>query len=123
MLLDPVILDIEFISAILFDTSSILDPSTITYSSSSNDETCGSSDGSLSMLANGGSGSFQFSIDGGVTLQSSGTFTGLSAGIYSIIIEDANGCQVSGIETIGSTGGATITNTTSTDLYCFGDII
>lgn len=104
-----------------FDTSSILDPSTITYSSSSNDETCGSSDGSLSMLANGGSGSFQFSIDGGVTLQSSGTFTGLSAGIYSIIIEDANGCQVSGIETIGTTGGATITNTSSTDLYCFGD--
>jgi gliding motility-associated-like protein len=104
-----------------FDNTSITDPILITYSSSSNDETCGSSDGSISIFANGGSGSYQFSIDGGLTLQSSGIFTGLNAGIYSIVIEDANGCQVAGIETIGSTGGATITNSSSTDPNCYGE--
>ena len=49
------------------------------------------------------------------------TITNLSAGLYNAIIVDGNGCQISGTESIGSTGGATITSTNSTDPTCFGD--
>ncbi len=104
-----------------FDTTTITNPAPITFTSNAVDETCGSADGSISIVASGGGGSFQFSIDGGTTFQSSGLFSGLSAGVYTVVIQDNFGCQITGIQTIGSTGGATISNVSTTNLTCFGD--
>ncbi|GAH95937.1 unnamed protein product [marine sediment metagenome] len=42
----------------------------------------------------------QYSIDNGTSFQASNTFTGLSDGIYDIIVEDAAGCQVITQDTI-----------------------
>lgn len=42
-------------------------------------------------LENPGSGSYLFSIDG-ITWQTENTFTGLSAGIYTVYVNDPNGC-------------------------------
>jgi hypothetical protein len=52
----------------------------------------GLADGSILVAAAGGTGSHQFSINGGVSFQSSGNFTGLSAGTYAVIVRDAAGC-------------------------------
>ena len=41
----------------------------------------------------GGTGPYEYAIDG-VTFQSSDTFTGLTAGSYTITVRDANGCAV-----------------------------
>ncbi len=59
----------------------------------------GSSDGGLTVSASGGTPNYQYSIDG-VTFQSTGDFTGLTAGNYTITIEDANDCQATVTATV-----------------------
>lgn len=99
----------------------LTDPPAITYSATTTDESCGASDGTITITASGGTGSLQYSIDNGVTFQASGSFTGLTAGTYDVVVEDANGCQVTGTETVNSAGGATITSAVGTDPLCNGD--
>jgi hypothetical protein len=52
----------------------------------------GLADGSILVSASGGTGTHQFSINGGSSYQSTGNFTGLAAGTYAVIVRDAAGC-------------------------------
>lgn len=52
------------------------------------------SDGQLEVTVTDGAGAYQYSIDGGMTFQSSNVFTGLAVGSYNVIIEDGIGCTV-----------------------------
>lgn len=52
----------------------------------------GGNDGSITVLGSGGTGALQYSVDG-VTFQTGTSFTGLEAGVYSVVIRDAAGCQ------------------------------
>ncbi len=106
---------------IVTNTVTLTEPSAITYSANATDENCGAGDGGLTITASGGTGALTYSIDGGANFQASGTFTGLSAGVYNVVIEDASGCQTTGTETVGSAGGAVITLVSGTDPGCFGD--
>lgn len=101
-------------------TLTITEPSAILFTTSTMDASCGSSNGSITVSATGGTGTLQYSIDGGTSFQSNGNFTGLATGVYNIVVEDANGCQVTGSENIGSTSGPTITNESYTDVTCNG---
>jgi hypothetical protein len=49
----------------------------------------------ITATATGGTGDVMYSIDGGITLQQSGTFADLPDGEYVIIVIDENGCTVS----------------------------
>ena len=84
------------------------------------DPTCGSANGDITIVATGGTGTLQYSIDGGTTFQASNIFTGLIAGVYNIVVEDANLCQVTSTITLTDAGGATITSATGNDPTCFG---
>lgn len=53
---------------------------------------CGSSNGSISSTATGGTGTYTFSKDGGKTKQVSGSFSNLSGGSYLIIVYDGTLC-------------------------------
>ena len=55
---------------------------------------CEMANGSITLTATGGMPPFDYSIDGGVTTQSSGVFTGLMAGDYMMLIVDDFGCEV-----------------------------
>lgn len=57
------------------------------------DEKCTSTDGQITIIASGSS-SLNYSIDNGITSQSSNVFFGLSAGTYDIVVTDANGCSI-----------------------------
>lgn len=57
--------------------------------------TCGESDGVIEIAVSSGAPAYQYSINGGTDFQSGNTFTGLAAGTYDIIVEDAIGCQAS----------------------------
>jgi len=48
--------------------------------------------GSITLTAIGGKPPYEYSIDNGLTLQSTGQFDSLSAGTYQVYIIDANGC-------------------------------
>ena len=52
----------------------------------------GLGDGAVTIMASGGTGSLVYSINGGVDFYSSGSFTGLNAGSYEVIVRDYEGC-------------------------------
>lgn len=59
------------------------------------DETIlGADNGTITIVAIGGKAPYQYSIDNGVTFQGTGVFTGLSPATYDILVEDADGVQV-----------------------------
>ncbi|HEX7414157.1 MAG TPA: PKD domain-containing protein [Bacteroidia bacterium] len=56
------------------------------------DVTChGAANGAISIVASGGTGSLQYSLDG-TTYQASNNFSGLNGGTYTIFVKDINGC-------------------------------
>lgn len=84
------------------------------------DITChGGNDGSITILGTfGGTGTIQYSIDGS-NFQTSNVFTGLSAGIYPVIIRDAVGCTGEMSVTLNEPAAFTIL-LNDTDLSCYG---
>jgi len=54
----------------------------------------GASDGQIEIIASGGAGTLLYSNNGGSTYQSSGIFTGLAAGVQTVIVIDTIGCQL-----------------------------
>jgi gliding motility-associated-like protein len=68
------------------------------------------SDGSLTVTASGGSGTYQYSKDNGTTFQASNIFSGLGAGSYNVLVEDGIGCRSAvAILTVGSPSGISAT--------------
>ena len=59
----------------------------------------GKSTGEITASASGGSGSYTFSIDGS-NFQTSGTFSNLAAGNYTVTVKDANDCTDSESATV-----------------------
>lgn len=81
--------------------------------------TCnGDVDGSISLTGSGGTAPYSYSLNGSKG-QASGTYTGLEAGTYTILIEDANGCQVSQTYTLVQPD-AVAAILTGTDASCSG---
>lgn len=76
----------------------------------------GSSDGTIDITAVGGTAPILYSVDNGVSFQPGGSFTGLPAGTYDILVEDDNGCQHTDTYTINEpvdlTFAAPTTNST-----------
>ena len=68
---------------------------------------CGSNNGALNLLASGGDGNYQYSIDNGVTFTSSSSFNSLPAGSYNIVVNDGQGMQGSSTVVINSIGAPT----------------
>lgn len=70
-----------------------LDPSAIVGTYAVNNILCnGASNGSINVSSTGGSGTYEYSIDGGTTYQASGVFSNLTPGTYNIRIRDNLGC-------------------------------
>lgn len=66
---------------------------TATYTT--NPENCTAEDGTLAFTVSGGDGSgYNYSINGGATYQTSNSFNGLSAGTYSVEINDGSNCAL-----------------------------
>ncbi len=94
----------------------------VTYTATITNENCGAADGQIVLVASGGAGGpYQYSITGGAPYVSSGTFSGLSAGNYSIsIIDNGSSCIATGTESVSAIGGPSIDNLTVTNPSCFG---
>ena len=102
-----------------------INPLPIINSENSTDVTaCGITDGTITIVASGGSGSYLFSIDGGATFtNTTGIFTGLDVNSYQVVINDGN-CQVSGnLLTIAGPGIPPAPTAGTSSTYCDGDPI
>jgi len=95
--------------------------SDISYSAVVVDATCGNPDGVITITAQDGITAYQYSNDNGVTFQPLDSFVNLTAGPYNIVVEDAIGCQATGIENVNNLGAPSIDSFTLTDPLCNGD--
>ncbi|MBU3713878.1 MAG: T9SS type A sorting domain-containing protein [Ferruginibacter sp.] len=72
--------------------SAITGSGSVTSSYNGADLSCATStDGEITVTATGGTGTLEYSINGGA-YQSSNVFSGLGAGTYTLSVKDANGC-------------------------------
>ncbi len=95
------------------------DPVSGTVSSGTDVSCFGGSNGSVTITAAGGTSPYQFSINGGA-YQTSNVFSGLSAGSYTIIIRDSNGCTASVILTVIQPSLAVSGTVIISDVNCYG---
>ncbi|WP_051605508.1 T9SS type B sorting domain-containing protein [Sediminibacter sp. Hel_I_10] len=90
----------------------------------SSNVTCSDDQGTITAVATGGWGGVEYELTGASTVgySSNGTFTGLSAGTYTVNAMDSGGCIASGTITleVPLPIDATFTASTGT-LLCFGD--
>ncbi|MEI2760272.1 MAG: PKD domain-containing protein [Bacteroidia bacterium] len=98
----------------------VVEPTTLTLNLNATNTTCSQTNGSVSAAANGGTPAYQFSIDAGGTFQSSASFSGLATGVYSIVVQDANGCTASGSINLSDLPGPRIDNVVTVDINCNG---
>src|SRR5690554_1998973 len=92
---------------------------TVTYTTSTTNPTCGNNDGTIVITPDAGFTISTYSIDGETTTQAGGTFSGLTAGPYNIVITDVNGCKGTGSETLSNTGSTDDSSFSLTD-FCVG---
>lgn len=98
----------------------------ITFTPSVVNATCfNGSNGSISVTPSGGTGPYDFSIDGGssypVTDLATNTFTGLVPQNYNLRIRDMNGCESSVVmQAVGASSPVTINATNTTPATCAG---
>ncbi len=122
----PTITTIYTVTATASNSCQTIDQITInvnpspTYSASLTNPTCGNLNGQIVLTANNGTPLYSYSINNGATSQASGTFSGLGAGTYNILITDASGCTVTGTENLSNLGAPTINNATPTNPSCNG---
>ena len=102
-------------------SETITQPTQINITTSFNEPSCfGFSDGAISLNVSGATAPYQYSIDGGITWQTSNTFNALTAGTYTIQIEDNNGCSYSASETITQPTILVVSQGNVTNVSCFG---
>ena len=101
----------------------ITQPSAVTFTTSQINEPCnGQSVGSITVTASGGSGSGYTYSDGGA-FQSGNLFTNLTAGSYTIVVQDSIGCSTTG-QVVTITQPTAITFTTSqVNEPCYGQSV
>ncbi len=81
----------------------------------------GDNNGIIEITASGGVGTYQYSIDNGVTFQNTNVFNGLIANTYDVVVMDANMCQDNTQSTLTDPAVLQISSITPTDLLCNGD--
>jgi len=98
----------------------LTNPPALTIAQASNTPAaCLAANGSVGVTAAGGSGSYQYSINSG-SLQGSSTFGTLTAGSYTVLVQDANLCTASLPVTITSVNNLNANLTGQTNITCAG---
>lgn len=104
------------------DLVNVNEPAPLSFDTTAIDLACnGDASGEIHYQSvTGGTNPYQYSIDGGSSFQGSASFTGLSAGVYNLVLEDDNGCQASGQIEVQEPAPLSIDAFNSTDASCNG---
>ncbi|NQY66412.1 MAG: SprB repeat-containing protein, partial [Flavobacteriales bacterium] len=95
------------------------DPSMLVLSSATGvNPVCNNGTGSITVSVSGGTGGYTYSSDNGVTFQGSNVISGIGDGSYSVVVEDATGCQKSTNVILTEPTAVTITNVSAISPNC-----
>ncbi|MFM7216684.1 MAG: PKD domain-containing protein [Bacteroidota bacterium] len=95
---------------------SIASPAPLSLAGAATPSTCGASDGTVSVNVSGGAGGYQYVWSPGGAFTN--TVSNLSAGNYSVIVTDQNGCSSTAVANIPSTNAPTFTPVVVQDVSC-----
>ncbi|MFM7078221.1 MAG: beta strand repeat-containing protein, partial [Bacteroidota bacterium] len=94
-------------------------PSALSGNASTTPASCGSNNGTASIVVSGGVQGYTYSINNGATTQNNGSFSNLLAGTYNVLITDANGCTFTITTSVVNTSSPAISSVTQTPNTCF----
>ena len=100
-------------------TVSLSQPNAITTTVSTTNSTCGNTNGGILVLAGGGAGGFQYSLNG-IVFGTNNVFNPLTSGTYFVVVKDATSCQVIVQANIVDSNGPVINNESHTNVSCHG---
>ena len=95
----------------------ITQPTAIVIGISLTNPTCGSSNGSLTATASGGTPQYSYKWSNGATTAS---ISGLASGTYTITVTDANGCTKMTSQALTAPNSPVVTISGVTNVTCFG---
>lgn len=100
-------------------TETIFEPSLLTIETNSEPVACfGDESGEIEIIADGGTGAYSYSIDGGDNFGGSSIFTDVESGNYLAVVQDDNGCTASEGVVISQPSSAFNLNADVTDALC-----
>ncbi len=112
--------DVNSCGPIVAGPFTINEPTQLTFTYTTVDLICnGYANGQITVTASGGTPPYEYSYDGGINFELSNTKNGLSGGIYTVIVRDANFCTTSQDVTINEPDPI-ILNITPTNISCNG---
>ena len=91
-------------------------PSTLTAAANTSSAACSGANGSVDLTVSGGSSPFQYQWDNGAVTED---LSGLAAGVFSVLVTDANGCTTNTTATVNGSNALDVT-ATSADNSCYG---
>ena len=97
----------------------ITQPATIALVTSSVAATCTSATGSASVVVAGGTPAYTYLWTPGLG-STTANYNGVTAGNYSVLVTDFNGCTQTAVVNVGSNPGGTATVSSSTNVSCAG---
>ncbi|MDX1650944.1 MAG: gliding motility-associated C-terminal domain-containing protein [Brumimicrobium sp.] len=98
----------------------VTENSTLDLNLSATNITCfGDGDGEIIATGQLGAGSYTYSLNGGA-FQANGTFSNLSAGFYTVTVQDANNCSVQDTVTLFEPDELLLSISDFQDVSCFG---
>ncbi|WP_246082140.1 T9SS type A sorting domain-containing protein [Spirosoma lacussanchae] len=104
---------------VLFQSVTVTAPAAFSVQLTAQPTKCvGSVDGSISVVATGGTGAYQYQI-GTNAFQTGSQFTGLSANTYDITVRDGNGCETRRSVAVGQPAPLRL-SAVSRPVNCFG---
>ena len=96
----------------------LTEPPALSVSVSSTPSNCTNPDGSVSVVASGGNGTYSYAWSPGA--YNTATVNAVSAGNYSVTVTDQNGCSINSTVTVSNVNGVVASLVSQTNINCAG---
>jgi gliding motility-associated-like protein len=100
-------------------TATLTEPTPLVTTASNTPALCAASNGTATVTPSGATPPYTYSWNT-TPAQTTATATALPAGTFTCTIKDNNGCTITGITTVTTNGGPTVTPGVVTNVSCFG---